>query len=178
MKVWNNKQTKNMKTKTTIKTDADALRVADELAAMQPALALKKAELEAELQKVRDRMAPAVDELQAAYDSAFSDLETYCRKPGVMARLCKPGKKAAETDKATFGLREGKPALAILPDSTEAEIIERMQQEGKTEWLTASEPKLNKAAVLGAGLDEETLEELGLQVVRYSKLFVKPKDRK
>ena len=169
------KQTKNMKTKTTIKTDADALRVADELAAMQPALALKKAELEAELQKVRDRMAPAVDELQAAYDSAFSDLETYCRKPGVMARLCKPGKKAAETGKATFGLREGKPALAILP---EAEIIERMQQEGKTEWLTASEPKLNKAAVLGAGLDEETLEELGLQVVRNSKLFVKPKDRK
>lgn len=167
-----------MKTKNTIKTDADALRVADELAAMQPALDLKKAELAAELQKVRDCFGPAVDELQNAYDADFKALEEYCRKPGVMARLCKPGKKAAETGKATFGLREGKPSLAILPDSTEAEIIERMQQEGKTEWLTASEPKLNKAAVLGAGLDEETLEELGLQVVRNSKLFVKPKDRK
>ena len=167
-----------MKTKNTIKTDADALRVADELAAMQPALDLKKAELAAELQKVRDCFGPTVDELQNAYDADFKALEEYCRKPGVMARLCKPGKKAAETGKATFGLREGKPSLAIRPDSTEAEIIERMQQEGKTEWLTASEPKLNKAAVLGAGLDDEALEELGLQVVRNSKLFVKPKDRK
>ena len=74
-----------MKTKNTIKTDADALRVADELAAMQPALALKKAELEAELQKVRDCFGPAVDELQAAYDGDFKALEEYCRKPGVMA---------------------------------------------------------------------------------------------
>lgn len=167
-----------MKTKNTIKTDADALRVADELAAMQPALDLKKAELAAELQKVRDRFGPAVDELQAAYDADFKALEEYCRKPGVMARLCKPGKKAAETGKATFGLREGKPSVGFLPDSTEAEVIERMQQEGKTEWLTAAEPKLNKAAVLGAGLDDEALAEWGVKIVRNNKLFVKPKDRK
>lgn len=163
-----------MKTKYTIKTDADFLHAADEAAMMANDIIRRKAELESELQAVRSKYAD-LDAIQNDYDARTAALEKYLRGNGVAERLFKSGKKFGESTCAKFGIRTSKPALALVEGCTETEITERLAQEGRDEWLNVGAPKLNKAAILGAGLTDEELADFGLCIVVKDKFFIEPK---
>jgi len=163
-----------MKPKYAIKTDADFLRAADEATALAGDIAIRKAQMGSELQAIRAKYAD-LGALQTDYDARTSALEQYLRGAGVADRLFKPGKKFGETACSKFGIRSGKPALAPAEGRTEAEITERLMQEGHSEWLNMGAPKLNRAAILGAGLSEDELAGYGLCVAAKDKFFIEPK---
>lgn len=163
-----------MKTKYTIKTDADFLRTADETITIAGEITIRKAQMESELQAIRVKFTD-LEEMQTECNARTAALDKYLRGAGVADRLFKPGKKFGESTCAKFGIRTSKPALALAEGSEEAELIERLQQLGKDEWLNVGSPKLNRAAILGAGLSDEELADLGLCIVVKDKFFIEPK---
>lgn len=165
-----------MKAKNTIKTDAAFRRMVDDVAQLMPAMAAKKAELEAKLQAVREEPEAELAAMKADYDAKMDALKKYFAGDKVQARLLTPGKKYGESTAATFGLRAGKPKLAYLEGKTEADIVALLQEEERTEWLRDRAPELNKAAILGAGLSEDELQDYGLAIVAEGTFYVKPKD--
>lgn len=165
-----------MKAKNTIKTDAAFRRMVDEVAQLMPAMAAKKAELEARLQAVREEPEAELAAMKADYDAKMAALKNYFSSAKVQARLLTPGKKYGESTAATFGVRAGKPKLAYLEGKTEADIVAALQEEERTEWLRDRAPELNKAAILGSGLSEAELQDYGLAIVAEGTFYVKPKD--
>lgn len=165
-----------MKAKNTIKTDAAFRRMVDEVAQLMPAMAAKKAELEAKLQAVREEPEAELAAMKADYDAKMAALKNYFASDKAQARLLTPGKKYGESTAATFGVRAGKPKLAYLEGKTEADIVAALQEEERTEWLRDRAPELNKAAILGAGLSEDELQDYGLAIVAEGTFYVKPKD--
>lgn len=165
-----------MKAKNTIKTDAAFRRMVDEVAQLMPEMAAKKAELEAKLQAVREEPEAELAAMKADYDAMMDALKNYFASDKVRARLLTPGKKYGESTAATFGVRAGKPKLAYLEGKTEADIVAALQEEERTEWLRDRAPELNKAAILGAGLTEDELQDYGLAIVAEGTFYVKPKD--
>lgn len=165
-----------MKAKNTIKTDAAFRRMVDEVAQLMPAIEAKKAELEAKLQAVREEPEAELAAMKADYDAKMAALKNYFASGKTQARLLTPGKKYGESTAATFGVRAGKPKLAYLEGKTEADIVAALQEEERTEWLRDRAPELNKAAILGAGLSEDELQDYGLAIVAEGTFYVKPKD--
>lgn len=165
-----------MKAKNTIKTDAAFRRMVDEVAQLMPAMAAKKAELEAKLQAVREEPEAELAAMKADYDAKMAALKNYFASDKVQARLLTPGKKYGESTAATFGVRAGKPKLGYLDGKTEADIVAALQEEERTEWLRDRAPELNKAAILGAGLSEDELQDYGLTITAADTFYVKPKD--
>lgn len=165
-----------MKAKNTIKTDAAFRRMVDEVAQLMPEMAARKAELEAKLQAVREEPEAELAAMKADYDAKMAALKNYFASDKVQARLLTPGKKYGESTAATFGVRAGKPKLAYLEGKTEADIVAALQEEERTEWLRDRAPELNKAAILGAGLSEDELQDYGLAIVAEGTFYVKPKD--
>ncbi len=163
--------------KHTIKTDAEFLSMVDKLAGIQMEHAAKKAARDAEINAVHSRHAE-VDKLEEEADKLHEELEAYITQPGVAARLLPDGKKTASTAKATFSLRCGKPTVVPLEGGTEQEIIERLEQAGKTEWLKAGKLSMNKAAIQGAGMTADELAEWGIGLESKTELKVKPKGSK
>lgn len=127
----------------------------DEVAQLMPAIEAKKAELEAKLQAVREEPEAELAELQADYKAKMDALKKYFASDKVRARLLTPGKKYGESSAATFGVRAGKPKLGYLDGKTEADIV---------------------AAILGAGLSEDELQDYGLTITAADTFYVKPKD--
>lgn len=167
-----------MKAKNTIKTDAAFRRMVDEVARLMPKMAAKKAELEAKLQAVREETEAELATMKADYDAMMDALQKYFASTQAQARLLTPGKKYGESIAATFGTRTGKPKLAYLAGKTEADIVAALQEEKRVEWLRDRSPELNKAAILGAGLSDDELQDYGLAIVSEYSFYVKPKAAK
>ncbi len=159
-----------------IKTDAAFRRTADAAAKLITAIDKRKAEMKAKLAALKESPeATELAEWEAELKDKFDALKAYYAQEGAEARLCKPGMKYGEGAVCTFGVNYGRASIAPVEGKTEADAVAALEKEGRTEFLRALPPELNKAAIQGAGLTPEELLDFGLEMVREGKFYVKPK---
>lgn len=161
-----------------IETDTEFKTVADDLAAMSAAQTKQAAQLELELQAVRDKHAPALSAMKDAIKDKAKALCTYLKKKGVADRLFKDGQRQGETIKAIFGFRDSPEALATLnTKEKEADLAKRLYDEGKTKYLQLGAPSIDKDAIKKDNLTDEQLAAIGLRRTVKTSFYCELKDK-
>ncbi len=166
-----------METKNTIQTDAEFLGKVDELVKMRTKNAARKAKRDAAVQALQAKYAD-VEAAEAAEKELLKALLEYITQPGANKRLLPAGKKTGHTAMATFSLKTGQPAIALLEGRKDEEVIELIQQNEKTAWLNPGKVTLNKSAIAEAGLSADELAKWGLTYKVGVSLTVKAKGSK
>ncbi len=168
-----------MKNNNSIRNDDAALDTADEIASLANDITRRKAEMEAELQKVRDAHTAELAPLETRMALLMKKLTAYMRRSGVADRLFAPGTRSGESSKARFGWRDGAPRLATLDNSrTLEDVAADLYARGRTQYVSVPSPKpvLNRQAIMSAGLTAEELAALGMRVTATSRFYCELKD--
>ena len=131
------------------------------------------AQLDAELTRIRERYAPALDSENALCDEAAEQIASW-------AELNKEAfgeKRSMVLTHGTIGWRLGNPAVRLRARVRAEAALDRVRA-AAPEFIRRTE-ELDKQAILAAyaarGLPDAELEPLGLRITQTERFFVEPK---
>lgn len=144
-----------------------------QVAAADAAVRRITAQMDAELKRVRDKYADALDAETAKREAAEGELASWAE----LNREAFGNKRSMQLTHGVMGWRLGTPALKLRP-RVKADMALDLVKNRMPEFIR-TKTEVNKDAILGAvstgALAREALAELGYQVTQTERFYVEPK---
>ena len=135
-----------------------------------------EAEVELEVQKVRDKYKVRVEKIRVEYNDALDKLKAYAEEH--RADLFDK-KKSVDWTHGLMGFRTGTPKVAKPTRITWAKVLEILKEEGLTHFIRMKE-ELDKDKIIESRQDQLVMGQLkelaGVEVVQQESFFVEPKE--
>lgn len=135
-----------------------------------------KADMDAELQAIRDKYDPQTKPLETRLETLLNACGTYAALH--QDEVLKPGLRQGETALALYGFRLGNPTLVLLNRKhTWKTVCAAIRDRGTTwtdKYLKLPDPKPNKDAL--KTLSDEELASLGCRVEQTDSFYIDARD--
>jgi phage host-nuclease inhibitor protein Gam len=139
----------------------------------QISLAELMASMDREIDRVRERYAEKLGNVEAAIVLRLALLEAAAQANPEKFK----DKKSVEFLSGTIGFRTGMPCLKTLAKWTWDKVLKRLVAEKREEFVQEVQPRVNKEAILTArdALGEKGLAALGVKVHQDETFYAEPK---
>ncbi len=145
-------------------------------AEMEVHLRRLKADMDTELQAIRDKFDPQIKPLETRLEALVNACGTYAALH--QDEVLKPGLRQGETTLALYGFRLGNPTLVLLNRKhTWKTVCTAIRDRGAAwtdKYLKQADPKPNKDAL--KTLSDEELAALGCRVEQTNSFYIEARD--
>lgn len=142
------------------------------IARLEVRIQRRKADMDAELQKIRKPHEDKIAEMEQERDALLALANAYATRNRMS--LLGPKRKSGATELATYGFRMGKDKLELYPNMTWDKVMEGLRQCGRSRFIR-TKTEVDKEAVL-AKMPRKDMARFAFGVTKSVTFFVKPKD--